>query len=145
MLLRVATSVGIAFALAAVIYALPGQRSRAAKPNLASAIRVSCLALGASAWLVLASTALIWAFPLSIITSAILGYYGTKKAQSAFPVSEVKAFAVLTFVAGVSIAAAIASAGDPFMLQVAAPYSLLNAVAMAISSYFALRSERSEA
>ena len=145
MLLRIVTSVGIAFALAAVIYALSGQSSRAVRPNLASAVRVCCLSLGASAWLVLASTALIWVFPLNIVASAVIGYYGTKKAQTALPASEVKAFAILSFAAGASIAAAIATAGDPFMLQVAAPYSLLNAVAMAISSYFALRPARSEA
>jgi hypothetical protein len=145
MLLRVAAAVGIAFALAAGIYALSGKSSRAVKPNLASAIRVCCLSLGASAWLVLASTVLIWVFPLNIVASAVLGYYGTKKARSAFPASEVKAFAILSFAAGAAIAAAIATAGDAFMLQVAAPYSLLNAVAMASSSFLALRPARSEA
>ena len=138
MLLRIATAVGIAFALAAIIYALSGRTSRSAKPSFAPVVRVGCLALGASSWLVLASTALIWVFPLNIVASAVIGYYGTKKAESTFPASEVKAFAILTFAAGTSIAAAIATAGDPFMLQVAAPYSLLNAVALAISSFIAI-------
>ena len=145
MLLRIATSVGVAFALAAVIFALSGQSSRSVKHSFASAVRIGCLSLGASAWLVLASTALIWAFPLNVVASAVIGYYGTKKALGAFPVSEVKAFATLSFAAGIAIAVAIATAGDPFMLQVAAPYSLLNAVAMAIPSYLALRPARSEA
>jgi hypothetical protein len=145
MLLRVTAAVGIAFVLAAGIYALSGQSSRAVKPNLASAVRVCCLSLGASAWLVLASTALIWLFPLNVVASTVIGFYGTKEARGAFPASEVKAFAFLSFTAGASIAAAIATAGDPFMLQVAAPYSLLNALAMAISSYLALRPTRSEA
>jgi hypothetical protein len=145
MLLRVAASVGIVFVLAAGIYALSGQSGRAVKPNLASAVRVCCLSLGASAWLVLASTALLWVFPLNIVASAVIGYYGTKSARRALPASEVKAFAILSFAAGAAVAAAIATAGDPFMLQVAAPYSLLNAVAMAISSYFAFRPAPSEA
>ena len=145
MLLRVATGIGVVFALAAVIYALSGQSSRLAKPSFASAFRVGCLSLGATAWLVLASTALIWVFPLNVVASAAISYYGTKKAQSGFPALEVKAFAILSFAAGASIAAAIATAGDPFLLQVAAPYSLLNAVAMAISAYFALRPLRSVA
>lgn len=145
MLLRIATAVGIAFALAAVIYALRSQRNRSVKPTFASVVRVGCLSLGASAWLGLASTALIWVFPLNVVASAVIGYYGTKKAQSAFPASEVKAFAILSFAAGTAIAAALATEGDPFMLQVAAPYSLLNAVAMAISAFLALRPARSVA
>ena len=145
MLLRIATAVGIAFALAAVIYALRSQRSRSVKPTFASAVRVGCLSLGASAWLGLASTALIWVFPLNVVASAVISYYGTKKAQSAFPASEVKAFAILSFTAGTAIAAALATEGDPFMLYVAAPYSLLNAVAMAISAFLALRPARSVA
>ena len=145
MILRIAIAVGIAFALAAVIYALSGQSNRSIKPNLASAVRVGNLSLGTSAWLVLASTALIWVFPLSIVASALIGYYGTKKAQGAFPASEVKAFVILSFATGASIAVAIATDGDSFMLHVAAPYSLLNAIAMAVSSYLALRPARSEA
>ncbi len=145
MLLRIAAAVGIAFALAAVIYALNSQRSRSVKPFFTSAVRVGCLSLGASAWLGFASTALIWVFPLNVLASAVIGYYGTKKAQSAFPASEVKAFAILSFATGTAIAAALATEGDPFMLQVAAPYSLLNAVAMAISASLALRLARSVA
>ena len=82
---------------------------------------------------------------MTIVASAVIGYLGTRSAKGAFPSSEVKAFVVLSFACGVSIAAAIATAGDPFMLQVAAPYSLLNAVAMAGSLYFALRSVPSDA
>jgi hypothetical protein len=145
MLLRIATAVGIAFTLAAVIYALRSQRSRSVKTTFASAVRVGCLSVGASAWLGLASTALIWVFPLNVVASAVIGYYGTKKAQRAFPAPEVKAFAILSFAAGTAIAAALATEGDPFMLQVAAPYSLLNAVAMAISACLALRPARSVA
>ncbi len=145
MLLRIATAVGIAFALAAIVYALSGRSNRSAKRSFAPIVRVGCLAFGASSWLVLASTALIWVFPLNIVASAVIGYYGTKKAQTPFPTSEVKAFAVLTFAAGSSIAAAIATAGDAFMLQVAAPYSLLNAVAMGVSSFIAFRSPHSVA
>ena len=145
MLLRIATAVGIAFALAGVIYALSGLAGRSVKPSLASAFRVGCLSLGASAWLVLASTALIWVFPLNIVASAVIGYLGTGRAKGAFPASEVKAFVILSFAAGACIAAAIATAGDAFMLQVAAPYSLLNAIAMAGSSYLSLRPARSEA
>jgi len=145
MLLRTATAVGIALALAGAVYALSGQFTRSVKPSFASAFRVGCLSLGASAWLLLASTALIWVFPLNIVASAVIGYVGTRRARGAFPSSEVKAFVLLSFASGASIAAAIATAGDPFMLQVAAPYSLLNAVAMAGSSYFAFRPARSEA
>ena len=145
MLLRIATAVGITFALATVIHALRSQKSRPIRSTLASAVRVGCLSLGASAWLGLASTALIWVFPLNVVASAVIGYYGTKKAQRAFPAPEVKAFAILSFAAGTAIAAALATEGDPFMLQVAAPYSLLNAVAMAISACLALRPARSVA
>jgi hypothetical protein len=145
MLLRIATAVGIVFALAAVIYALSGHSSRSVKPSFAAAVRVGCLALGASAWLVLASTALLWVFPLNVVASAVIGYYGVKRAQSAFPASEVKSLAILSFAAGTSIAAAIATAGDAFMLQVAAPYSLLNAVAMAIPAVLVVQRARSVA
>ena len=145
MLLRIATAVGIALALAGVVYALAGQATHSSKPSLASALRVGCLSLGASAWLTLASTALIWVFPLNIVASAVIGYLGTRSAKGAFPASEVKVFVVLSLACGASIAAAIATAGDPFLLQVAAPYSLLNTVAMAGASYLALRPAPSEA
>jgi hypothetical protein len=145
MLLRIATTVGITLALAGVVYALSGRGTDSDKPSFASAVRVGCLSLGASAWLALASTALLWVFPLNIVASAVIGYLGTRSAKSAFPASEVKAFVLLSLACGASFAAAIATAGDEFMLQVAAPYSLLNTVAMAGSSYFALRPAPSEA
>ena len=139
MLLRIATALGITFVLAAVVYALSGWTNRPVKPNIASVARVFCLSLGAIAWLVLASTALLWAFPLNSLASAVFGYCGTKMALSEFSTSEVKVFAILSALAGASVAAALATAGDPFMLYVAAPYSLLNTLALAIASYFALR------
>ena len=145
MLLRIATAVGIAFALAAVIYALQSRGSRFVKPTFASAARVGFLSLAASAWLGLASTALVWVFPLNVVASAAIGYYGTKKAKRVLAGSEVKAFAALSFAAGTAIAAALATEGDPFIRQVAAPYSMLNAVAMAISAFLALRPARSVA
>jgi hypothetical protein len=145
MLLRIATAVGVTFALAAVIYALSTQKHPSVKPSFASVFRVGLLSLAASAWLGLASTALLWVFPLNVVASAVIGYFGTRKAQLAFPASEVKAFAILSFTAGTAIAVALATAGDPFLLQVAAPYSLLTAAAMAGSAFLALRLPRSVA
>jgi len=145
MFLRTATAVGIAFSLVALIYALGTQRSRSVKPSFVSVIRVGCLSLSASVWLGLASTVLIWVFPLNVIASAVIGYYGTKKAMGAFPTLEVKAFAILSFAAGTAIAAALATEGDPFLLYVVAPYSLLNTIAMSISAFLALRPARSVA
>ncbi len=142
MLVRIAAAVGIAFALATVLFALRGHSGRA---NFASVARVGFLSLGAAAWLGLASTALLWVFPINVVASAYIGFYATRRALKAFQPLEVKAFAMLSFAAGAAIAAAIATKGDAFLLQVAAPYSLLNAAAMAIAALIALRSSRSVA
>jgi hypothetical protein len=145
MLLRIAAAVGFTLALAGLAYVLSNKRGQPTGPSLPSALRVGCLALSASAWLALASTALIWLFPLNVLASAAAGYFGTRSAKAACPESEVRACAILAAVCGVAIAAAVATAGDPFMLHVAAPYSLLNAVAMAGAAYMALRPSRSVA
>jgi hypothetical protein len=142
MLLRIATAIGVTLALAGLIYVLSCLRAHRTSPSIASTVRVGCLALAASAWLVLASTALIWLFPLNVVASAAVGFFGTRSALTALPQSEVKAFAALAFACGTAIAAAVATGGDPFMLQVAAPYSLLNSFAMAASAYIALRPRR---
>ncbi|MCZ8032839.1 MAG: hypothetical protein O9339_19155 [Rubrivivax sp.] len=145
MLLRIATAVGIALALAGVWYALTSRSARSPKPTIAAAVRIGCMALGSTAFLLLASTALLWLFPLNVVASAVVGYASTKSARLAFPVKELKAFAALSLVCGASIAAALATSPDPFMLQVAAPYSLLNAMAFAGASFFTLRHAHGEA
>ena len=142
MLLRIATAIGVTLALAGLLYALSSRPGKPAQPSLAAALRVGCLALGASAWLAMASTALVWLFPLNVVASAAVGYFGTRSAQSAFPASEVKAFVILASACGAAIAAALATGGDPFVLQVAAPYSLLNAIALGAAAYMALRHRR---
>jgi hypothetical protein len=142
MLLRIATAVGFTLALAGLVYVLTNQRGLSAKASLPSALRVGCLTLGASAWLALASTALIWLFPLNVVATAAVGYFGTRSAMAAVPAPEVKAFAILAAVSGVAIAAAVATSGDPFMLHVAGPYSLLNTVTMAGAAYIAMRPRR---
>ncbi len=142
MLLRIATAIGVTLALAGLLYALSSRPGKPAQPSLAAAPRVGCLALGASAWLAMASTALVWLFPLNVVASAAVGYFGTRSAQSAFPASEVKVFVILASACGVAIAAALATGGDPFVLQVAVPYSLLNAIALGAAAYMALRHRR---
>jgi hypothetical protein len=145
MLLRIATAVGIALALAALLYALAPRSASAPRPTIATAVRVGSIVIGCTAWLVLASTALLWLFPFNVAASAVVGYASTRSARSAFPVNELKAFAALSLVCGASVAAALASSADPFMVQVAAPYSLLNALALATASFLTSRPERSEA
>ncbi len=142
MLLRIAAAVGFTLALAGLVCVLSNHLGHRARPSLPSALRVGCLALGASAWLALASTALIWIFPLNVVASAAVGYFGIRSARSAFPAPEVKASTILAAVSGFAIAAAVATAGDPFMLRVAAPYSLLSTVAMVGAAYMALRPRR---
>ncbi len=142
MLLRIATAVGFTLAIAGLFYVLSNQRGQPHRASLPAALRVGSFTLGASCWLALASTALIWLFPLNLVASAAFGYFGVRSAKAAFPAQEVKAFAILAAVSGLAIAAAIATEGDPFMLHVAGPYSLLNALAMAGAAYMALRRGR---
>ena len=139
MLPRIAIAVSVVLAVAGVVYFLALRGGRHNKASLATAVRVSCLALGMGAWLTLASTVLLWIFPLSVLLSLAVGYVGTKKALDAFPRNEVRASALLAFALGAGVAAAIASSEDSFLTYVAGPYSLLNAVALAGASYLALR------
>jgi uncharacterized protein YjeT (DUF2065 family) len=134
MLTRIAIAVSLVLVAAGVVYLVVPRGGSHAKASIATAVRVGCLALGMGAWLVLASTALLWAFPFSVLASLAVGYGGTKKALHAFPPSEVRASAWLAFALGVGIAGAIAASGDSFLTYVAGPYSLLNAVAVAGAS-----------
>lgn len=139
MLPRIAIAMSVVLAVAGVVYFLALRGGRYNKASLATAVRVGCLALGMGAWLALASTVLLWIFPLSVLLSLAVGYVGTKQTLHAFPRSEVRASALLAFALGVGVAAAIASSGDSFLTYVAGPYSLLHAIALAGASYLALR------
>jgi hypothetical protein len=139
MLPRIAVAISLVLAIAGVVYILASRGKLQNKASIAVAVRVGCLALGMGAWLALASTALLWIFPFSVLLSLVVGYVGTKQALRAFPRNEVRASALLAFALGAGVAAAIASSGDAFLTYVAGPYSLLNAIAFAGASYLVMR------
>ena len=139
MLLRIAAALAFTAALAGVALMLARRFSRSGAPSYPSAFRLGYVFLGASAWLTLASTALLWVFPLSVVASATIGYLGTKGAKISLQGAEVKALVLLPLVSGAAIAVAMATYGDPFLLQVATPYSVLNTIAMVGTAYLTLR------
>lgn len=136
---RIGIAMALVLALAGMAYLLFQHGDQRKKASIGVAVRVGCIALGMGAWLALASTALLWIFPFSILLSIAVGYIGTKRALHAFPRAEVQASALLSLALGLGVAVAIAASGDSFLTHVAAPYSLLNAIALAVSSYLALR------
>ena len=139
MLPRIAIAMSLVLAVAGAVYFLASRGGASDKASIATAVRVGCLALGMGAWLALASTALLWIFPFSVLLSLAVGYVGTKQALHAFPRREVRASVLLALALGLGTAIAIASLGDSFLTYVAGPYSLLNALALAGAAYLALR------
>lgn len=139
MLLRIAIVISLVFAAAGVVCLLIGRRAVRRRVTAMAAVRVGSLALGMGAWLALASTVLLWIFPLNVLLTLGTGYFGTRRALEILPRSEVRASVLMAFALGVGVAAAITSSADSFLTHVAGPYSLLNALVFACAAYLVMR------